>query len=327
MKQRKLGNTGVEVSEIGFGTWGLGGDSYGPADDDASRIALRAAVDRGVTFFDTSDLYGAGHSETVLGSALEDVRERIVIASKVGLLPHSGFAMPMDFSPTHLREGLAASLDRLRTRYLDVYLLHSPEPRLLWEDPEILAVMRSFQAEGRVRAFGVSARSPADAKALVEAFDIPVIQVNYNMIDQRAADDGLFDLARRKGVGIVARTPLCFGYLSGTLKPDHRFAGQDHRANWPTDQLRRWAEAPGLFGHLFGDAAGRTATQLALQFCLAADAVSTVIPGMMTAAEVAENTDAAALSPLSPDELADIRAIYAANTFYDRTAKERGRQT
>lgn len=327
MRHRRLGRTGIDVSAIGFGTWGLGGDSYGPVDDDLSHRVLRAAFERGVTFYDTSDLYGAGHSERVLGAALEDVRDRVVICSKVGLLPHSGFAMPMDFSPAHLRDGLAASLDRLRTRWIDVYLLHSPELDLLRRDPEILETLRGFQAEGRIRSFGLSARSPADAQAGVEEFDFPVVQVNYNMIDQRAADDGLFDLVQRRGTGVIVRTPLCFGYLSGRLAADHRFEGKDHRANWPVDQLRRWADAPGLFAHLHGGSGQSTATQLALRFCLAPDVVSTVIPGMMTLAEVEENTTAADLPSLSSAELADIRNIYASNTFFDRSAKQRGRQT
>ncbi|WP_247890185.1 aldo/keto reductase [Azospirillum brasilense] len=326
MRYRPLGRTGLTVSEIGFGTWGLGGDSYGPADDDVSRAALRAAFDRGITFYDTSDLYGAGHSETVLGAALEDVRARIVIGTKVGLLPHTGFAMPQDFSVAHLREGLEASLDRLRTRYVDLYLLHSPELGLLRDDPEIIATLKEFQAQGKIRAWGLSARSPADAKAGVEEFDFPAVQVNYNMIDQRAQDDGLFALARARGTGIIARTPLCFGYLTGKLAGDHRFTGRDHRANWPADQLSRWAEAPGLFAHLYDAAGQRTATQLALQFCLADDAVSTVIPGMMTAAEVDENVMAAERPPLTAEELTDIRSIYASNTFYDRSAKQRGKQ-
>lgn len=327
MRYRPLGRTGLTVSEIGFGTWGLGGDSYGPVDDEVSRAALRAAFDRGITFYDTSDLYGTGHSESVLGAALEDVRERIVIGTKVGLLPHSGFAMPQDFSVGHLRDGLAASLDRLRTRYVDLYLLHSPELDLLRADPEIIATLKEFQAQGKIRAWGLSARSPADAKAGVEEFDFPAVQVNYNMIDQRAQDDGLFALARARGTGIIARTPLCFGYLTGTLSGEHRFTGRDHRANWPVDQLRRWAEAPGLFGHLYDGDGQRSAAQFALQFCLADDAVATVIPGMMTPMEVEENVRAVEWPPLDEAELAEIRRIYASNSFYDRSAKQRGKQT
>lgn len=326
MRYRPLGRTGLTVSEVGFGTWGLGGDSYGPVDDSVSHTVLRAAFDRGITFYDTSDLYGSGHSEAVLGEALEGVRSRIVIGTKVGLLPHTGFAMPQDFSVEHLREGLAASLDRLRTSYIDLYLLHSPELQLLRDDPEIVATMREFQRQGKIRAWGLSARTPADAKAGVEEFDFPAVQVNYNMIDQRAQDDGLFALARERGTGVIARTPLCFGYLTGKLTGDQQFIGRDHRANWPADQLRRWAEAPDLFNHLFGGPEQRTATQLALQFCLAADAVSTVIPGMMTIAEVEENATAGERSPLTAEELAEIRSIYGSNSFYDRSAKQRGKQ-
>jgi aryl-alcohol dehydrogenase-like predicted oxidoreductase len=327
MRRRRLGRSGIEVSEIGFGAWGLGGDSYGPIEKNEAQATVRAALDAGVTFFDTSDLYGAGRSETLLGAALEGVRERVIVCSKVGLLPHSGFVMPSDFSAARLREGLAATLDRLRTRYLDIYLLHSPELETLRRDPEILAVMREFQEKGLVRTIGVSARSPADAKAMIEAFDTPVVQANYNMIDQRAADDGLFALAARRETGVIVRTPLCFGYLTGALSADSRFVGSDHRANWPADQLRRWAAAPDLFKHLYGGPNQGSAAQLALRFCLAQPAASTVIPGMMTPAEAAENAAAGAMPPLTAEETAEIRAVYAANTFYDNTAKQRGRQT
>ena len=131
MKYRKLGNTGLEVSEIGFGAWGIGGDSYGTVDDDVSRKALRFAYDQGITLFDTSDIYGSGHSEELIGQVLKDVRGRIVIASKVGTLPHFGFTMPQDFSVKHIREALEASLRRLQSEYVDLYQLHSPPIEVL----------------------------------------------------------------------------------------------------------------------------------------------------------------------------------------------------
>ena len=325
IKTRRLGRTGLEVSEIGFGTWGLGGDSYGPADDATSCRSLELAFQRGVTFFDTSDLYGNGHAERVLGMGLSTVRERIVIATKGGLLPHTGFTMPLDFSPDHLRRALEASLERLRTDHVDLYQLHSPELRLLDEQPEILETLRAFQAEGLIRHYGLSARSPADARAAIERFDFAVVQVNFNLIDHRALETGLLTLAQARGVGVIARTPLCFGYLSGRLTgEDSFFAGRDHRLNWPADQLKRWAAAPGRFDALIR-ARGCTPAQFALRFCLAPAAVSTVIPGMMSPAEVEEDTAAAVLAPLDAGELATIEAIYRDREFYEPDAKARGK--
>jgi aryl-alcohol dehydrogenase-like predicted oxidoreductase len=326
MKHRALGSTGITVSEIGFGTWGLGGDAYGPADDAVSIAAIHHAMDRGINFFDTSDLYGAGHSESVLGEALTGRRDRAVISTKVGLLPHSGFLMPTNFSAAHIRNGLDESLRRLRTDYVDLYHLHSPELSQLREAPEIVDTLHYLQTAGKIRAFGLSARSPADALAALQDYRFAFVQANYNLIDQRCADDGLFAFAKQTQIGIIARTPLCFGYLTGKLSGDDPFIGRDHRANWPVDQLRRWAGAPDLFNQLFGGSTGRSATQLALRFCLEEPTVSSVIPGMMNIHEVDENVSASALPPLGAAELYDIRMIYCGNSFFDRTAKQKGKQ-
>lgn len=322
MKYRKLGNTGIEVSEIGFGTWGLGGNSYGTVDDDVSKAALRFAFDSGITFYDTSDLYGNGHSEEVLGDALHDVRDKIIISTKVGLLPHTGFDMPCDFSPSHIRQGLEASLKRLRSKYIDIYLLHSPTIAMLRDNSSIVATLQTLKEVGKIRAYGISARSPDDCLASIQEFDFKVVQVNFNMIDQRAIDNGLFDLAFEKRVGIIVRTPLCFGYLTGKLRENEMFEGIDHRANWPVEQLQRWAKAPDLFSFL-NQGENRTPAQLALKFCLDYKSVSTVIPGMMNRNEVKENILASSLEELNAEEMARIKLIYENNIFYDNTAKQR----
>lgn len=326
MEHRRLGRTGLAVSEIGFGTWGLGGDAYGPVDDEVSISIIRRAVQAGVTFFDTSNHYGLGRAEQVLGTAIKGQRERVVITSKGGLLPHDGFVMPQDFSPSGLERALHASLERLGCAFLDVYLLHSPPAGLLADAPEVVRALERFQDKGLIHHYGVSARSPADALEAIVRFGMPVVEVNFNLIDQRALEIGLFDEARKRDAGLIVRTPLCFGYLTGSLKTDSVFEGKDHRANWPADQLRRWAEAPGLFDSLFGPAKGRTAAQFALRFCLGFDAISTVIPGMLTPEHVDENLAAAELPPLDPADLAAIEAIYHQNQFYDPSAKQRGRQ-
>ena len=318
---RALGRTGMKISEIGFGTWGLGGDSYGPVEDAISMQTLWAAYDRGVTFYDTSDLYGSGHSEQVVGEALHHVREKVIIATKVGLLPHSGFEMPFDFSPKHIREALEASLRRLQTDYVDVYLLHSPTLEVLRHAPEVIATMQELQQAGRIRAFGASVRSPVDGIAAIEEFGLSVIQVNFNLIDQRALECGLFDLAVSQGTGVIVRTPLCFGYLTGKLSGNEALLrGQDHRANWPAAQLRRWAGAPDLFSFI-NEGRACTPAQLALRFCLDHAAVATVIPGMMNQAEVQENLAASGLEPLSETEIERIRLIYSTHNFYDKNAK------
>lgn len=320
MRYRALGRTGLTVSEIGFGTWGLGGTSYGPVDDQVSQRALDRAFACGVTFYDTSDLYGDGHSEEVLGRAFAARRSSVIIATKVGLLPHAGFRMPTDFSAARIRSGLEASLRRLATDYVDLYQLHSPELDLPnWD--EILDTLTRLQTEGRIRAYGLSARSPGDAATAIERYGFPAVQANFNLIDHRAVDGGLFRLCDERGVGVIARTPLCFGFLSGQLTGDETFAPGDHRANWPREQLKRWARAPAVFGPI-AVSGGRSIVQLALQWCLAPPAVSTVIPGMMTPAEVDEDCSVAGLAPLTPAEYDAIREAYRTEVFYDPGAKQ-----
>jgi aryl-alcohol dehydrogenase-like predicted oxidoreductase len=319
MRYRPLGRSGLSVSEIGFGTWGLGGDSYGPVDDASSRAALDLAFDRGVTFYDTSDLYGNGHSESILGEVFKTRRDRIVVATKVGTLPHSGFYMPQDFSRANMLRSIDGSLRRLGVDYVDLYQLHSPQIDLPnWN--EIVETMRSLQRSGKIRAFGISARSPGDARIAIEGHGFEVVQVNFNMIDQRAVTIGLFALCEQRQIGVIARTPLCFGYLSGAMTGDEEFQGRDHRANWPREQLRRWAKAPQLFAPL-NTGTRRTLTQLALQYCASEPAVSTVIPGMLTTAEVEENVAAGEMPPLSAADGDAIRLIYGSHLFYDSGAK------
>lgn len=327
MKYREFGRTGFSVSEVGFGTWGLGGDAYGPTDDVVSIACLRRAVDRGINFYDTSDLYGAGHSEEVLGRAFEGIRDKVLIGTKVGLLPHSGFHMPVDFSPDYIHSAIDASLGRLRTDYIDLYQLHSPEIPYLRDHPQVCETLLSLQKAGKVRAIGLSARSPADALAALELFDFASVQVNFNLIDHRARESGLFEVAATRNVAIIARTPLCFGYLTGRLTGSKAkdLRGKDHRANWPEDQLQRWAQTPGLFTALH-ERLHLAPTQLALKFCLSPSVVSSTIPGMMSLAEVDENAAIPDLPPLIPEILDEIGTIYRSNTFYDNTAKSRGNQ-
>ncbi len=323
MHYRILGTTGIRVSEIGFGTWGLGGDAYGPVDDQTSMAAIERAFAAGVNFFDTSDLYGQGRSEQLLAKAFKGRRDRVVIATKGGMLPHRGFTMPQDFSPAHLQKALEGSLKRLKTDYVDIYQLHSP-PREVVDREEVFKLLDDFQRQGKIRAYGISARSPDDALYAVEKYAISVVQVNFNLLDQRVVENGLL-AAVAKRTGIIARTPLVFGFLSADLQADHAFAANDHRANWPLDQRRRWVAARRKFSFLWHQT-GRTQVQAALRFILDFEAVSTTIPGMLTCAQVDEDVRASSLPPLSAAEHERIRKIYHENDFYDKSAKKRGRE-
>jgi aryl-alcohol dehydrogenase-like predicted oxidoreductase len=324
VKYRRLGNTGLEVSEIGFGAWGIGGGSYGDVDEKESLAALDVAFDSGITFYDTSNLYGGGRSEELIGAAFKTKRDQVFIATKGGTLPHSGFHMPQDFSAKHLRDALAGSLKRLQTDYVDLYQLHSPSLNALESDETVEALV-SFKKEGLIREYGISARSPMDAKIAIEKYGFPAVQVNFNLIDQRAMECGLYELAKKKGVGIINRTPLVFGFLTGTISASSSFQEGDHRTNWPKDQISRWANASQLFDFI-GDGRRRTRVQVAIRYCLDHDAVSTVIPGMLNVAQVCENVGASDVPPLSDEEMARIAEIYKTYDFYDGSAKNRGKQ-
>ena len=318
VRTRPLGATGITVSDIGFGAWGIGGatagaTSYGATDDGRSLDALTRAFDLGITFYDTSNAYGDGHSEHLIGRAFAGRRDRVVIATKAGF---PRFDQPQDFSPGHLRASLEASLRRFDTDHVDLFQLHSPPIALVRERGEIIETLRALVTEGKARAFGISVKAPDDARVAIEELGFPVVQLNLNLVDQRAWDTGLLDLAAARGVGIITRTPLCFGLLAGKVAPDTVFDPADHRSAWPKAQIARWIEGSRLFVAAVAGRTRQTPAQVALRFCLSHPAVSSTIPGILAPAEAEENAAASALGPLSADEIAEIRRIYAGETFF-----------
>lgn len=316
MKYRVLGATGLEVSEIGFGAWGIGGTangavSYGKTDDQESLRALGRAFELGITFYDTADLYGSGHSESLIGRAFEGVRSQVVIATKTGFVNAEG---KQDFSEKHIRGSLESSLKRLRTDRVDLYQLHDPSIEVLRRG-EAIAVMRDLKTEGKIRAFGVSLRSPDEGIPAVSEFGFGCIQVNFNLTDQRLLSNGLLELCRNSQAGIIARTPLSFGFLTGCYPEVDKLDPKDHRRNWSSEQVERWNRAPGLFLPALKLSASETAAQAALRFCLSYP-IASAIPGMLTPQQVEENSLASEYGPLSTDQLGCARRIYADNEFF-----------
>jgi aryl-alcohol dehydrogenase-like predicted oxidoreductase len=316
MRYRTLGATGLRVSEVGFGTWGLGGAAngavaYGPTQDAQSIAALHAARELGISFFDAADFYGFGHSEEVLAAAFGAVRGEVIIASKGGMLADGS----QDFSPRHLRAALDSSLRRLRTDYVDLYQLHSPSLEAMRSD-ELRRELERFRAEGKVRAFGISARSPEDALVAVSELGFKCVQANFSLVDQRALECDLFEACRLARAAVIARTPLCFGFLTGRYSAATAFDPHDHRNRWSPEQRERWAAALGLFVTALADRPGETPAQFALRFCLSYPEVASVIPGMLTPAQVQENAAASDLGPLAPGEIAQIAAVYRQHSFF-----------
>jgi aryl-alcohol dehydrogenase-like predicted oxidoreductase len=313
MEYRALGRTGLRVSAIGFGTWGIGGVtagqlSYGPTDDAESLRALAAALDAGITFYGTAGVYGDGHSERLLARAFAGKRDRVVIASKAGYTEN--FAR-QDFSFGHVVKSVERSLRRLRTDYLDLYQLHSPPLTPDTDVDELLWPLRALARQGKVRSCGISLRSPEDALRAI-ACGVDAIQINFNLMDQRARTLGVLAAAARGGTGVIVRTPLASGFLSGPLDTA-AFHPRDHRAARPADQLERWTAGAARFAAL--NEASRTPAQLALQYCLAAEGVSTIVPGMMRVSEVEENVGALGAARLTDRELYAIEDVYESHEF------------
>jgi aryl-alcohol dehydrogenase-like predicted oxidoreductase len=322
MNYRSLGRTGLVVSEIGFGAWGIGGrtvsqTSYGDTDDRTSLAALARAHDCGITFFDTSAAYGNGHSEELIGKALAGVRHNAVLATKAG---YEAWDRPPDFSAAAIVASTERSLGRLRTDYLDLLLLHNaPLDTLL--APDVREALARLMASGKIRSWGASAKGPADALEALRACEVPVIQANFNMMDVRAVTGGLFEEVGRQNAGFIARTPLCFGFLSGTLTRHTKFPPGDHRLSWSSAQLANWIDGARDLLDVVSASPGPAGVQAALRFCLAFPEVSTTIPGILTPAEADQNAAASGLAALPKVAVAAVLEINRNRQFFVAAAR------
>lgn len=321
MNYRALGRTGLIVSEIGFGAWGIGGrttgeTSYGDTDDRTSLAALAAALECGITFFDTSGAYGNGHSEELIGRAVGPLRQQVVLATKAG---YESWDRPPDFSADAITASVERSLVRFRTDYVDLLQLHNAPIEALQADELQQAISRLI-ADGKIRAWGVSAKTPAEAIDALSLCRAPVVQANFNMMDVRALTSGLLDEAARQDAGFIARTPLCFGFLSGTIGRDTVYPPGDHRLGWSRAQLNNWIDGAQELLTAVSASPGKSAVESALRFCLSFPAVSSVIPGILTAAEAEENAKASSLARLAADAIEAVLAINRSREFFVRPA-------
>ena len=317
MRYRPLGKTGLQVSEIGFGAWGIGGrtveqTSYGDTDDRTSLAALDRALERGITFFDTSAAYGNGHSEALIGQAVCGKRARAVITTKAG---YEAWDQAPDFSPSAIVASTERSLARLGTDYLDLLQLHNP-PLDVVTAPAVREALAGLVKSGKIRAWGVSAKGPDEALQALRACEIAVVQANFNMMDVRVLSSGLLAEVERLGIGFIARTPLCFGFLSGTIGHDSVFPAGDHRARWPRAQLANWVDGAADLMAAISTSPGEAAAQAALRFCLSFPAVSTAIPGIMRPLEADQNAAASPLGPLPQQAVEAILEINRNRRFF-----------
>lgn len=295
MKYRKFGDTDLLVSEVGFGSWAMGGDAmigqtaigWGPADDAASKEAIQAALDTGVNFFDTADIYGLGHSESLLGELLHD--KNVVIATKVGNVARNE-QFTVDYSKDHILKACEASLKRLRRDFIDFYQLHSARVQHL-KNGECIEAMQLLQQQGKIRHWGLSLNTfypTAEAEFFMKNNSGHGFQLVLNIINQRALV--LMKEASAKGYGIIARMPLQFGLLTGKFSPETKFDKTDHRKNRLTKEvISSSLQALKPIWNLC-EKYQITKTQLALSYVLSYPEVSTIIPGIRTKEHVALNT-------------------------------------
>ena len=297
MQYRKFGKTNLMVSEIGFGAWAIGGNAtvgstaigWGPADDDTSREAIKAALKAGINFFDTADFYGLGHSESLLGEMLEGNTEAI-IATKVGHR-NVGGNIVLDYSKEYILDACEQSLRRLKKDTIDYYQLHSARVKQL-EQGECIEAMEKLKAQGKIRYWGLSLNTfhPApEAEWLMTQELADGFQLVFNLINQRALP--VISKAAAQEYGIIARMPLQFGILTGKFNASTKFLSDDHRSFRLTPEIMKktltvleekvWPIA---------QSEDMSRTELAINFILQTEGISTVIPGIRTPEHVRQNT-------------------------------------
>lgn len=286
MKLRALGDTGMNVSEIGLGAWQLANPEWGISDKSEALRIIQKSLEAGCNFFDTAPGYGGGRSEELLGEGLKSVRRDIIICTKFS---HYNEAGEGDFDAANIRPVLEGSFRRLQTDYVDILLLHNP-PRELMDGnvaPDIYEELEKLKIEGKIREYGISLDWREEVEIAVKTTKSKALEVFFNALYQEPLP--AFQMAQDNGVGLIVKVPLDSGWLSGRYRGGHRF--EDVRNRWPPEVIARRSELVEQFAALVP--AGTSLTHAALQFVLAQPQVSTVIPGAKTVDQALENFAAA----------------------------------
>lgn len=315
MNYRLFDHTATEVSEIGLGTWQLGGADWGEVDESRALDTLRAASEGGVNFFDTADVYGLGRSEELIGRFLKEASKKIFIATKLGRFPEPGW--PANFSLDSLRAHTEASLRRLGVEAVDLTQLHCIPTEIL-RAGEIFESLRVLKREGKIKSFGVSVETDEEASICLGQEELASIQIIFNIFRQKPVE--LFDIAKSKGVALIVRLPLASGLLSGKFTKGTKFAETDHRSYNREGQAfnvgETFAGLPFEKGVELSEALkalvpeGMTMAQMALRWILDFDAVSVIIPGASNPGQARGNVTASELPPLGEDLHAKLREFY-----------------
>ena len=315
MKYRPLGRTGWKVSEISFGAWAIGG-SWGQVSESDAIAALNQAIDSGVNFIDTADVYGSGRSERLVAQLKKSRKEEIIVATKAGR------KLPRQTVEGYSRQNLAAwveeSLGNLATDALDLLQLHCP-PTALYPRSEVFGMLDDLVKAGKIRHYGVSVEKVEEALEAIQHPNVKTVQIIFNCFRQRPAEK-FFPQAKKQQVGILARVPLASGMLSGKLRRDSTFAADDHRNfNRHGEQFDVGETFSGVDYNIGLEAVEQlrellppsvSMSQFALRWILMFDAVTCAIPGGKRPEQVADNSRASDLAPLSDAAMKSVAAIY-----------------
>jgi aryl-alcohol dehydrogenase-like predicted oxidoreductase len=321
MKYRKLGKTGLEVSEIGYGAWGIGGKLWQGGADEQSLGALRRAIELGINFIDTALVYGDGHSEKLVGRAVREGKHRVHVATKIPpknrLWPaRAGVGIENAFPYEYILRSTEESLRNLKLDTVDLQQLHVWNPEWMERD-EWKRAFEELKTAGKVRAVGVSINDhePDSALELVRSGLVDAVQVIYNIFDQ-SPEQNLLPLAAKMNVGVLARVPFDEGSLTGSITEETVFDPKDFRSSYfRGDRKKQVGEhVRGLEADLNGT--GESLAETALRFCIAPAAVSTVIPGMRTVRNVERNVAVSGQVPLTPEVLRILKKHEWERNFY-----------
>ena len=322
VRYRKLGKTGIEVSEVGYGAWGIGGNQWQGHTDDESLQALRRAFELGLNFIDSALAYGEGHSERLVAEVVKDAPHPVYLATKIPpknrIWPApKGISLDEVFPYDYIVRSTETSLQNFQTERIDLQQLHVWDPG--WTDrDEWKRAFEDLKKAGKVQFFGVSINDhqPDSALDVVAGGYIDTVQVIYNIFDQ-SPEHNLFSAVQRHNVGVLARVPLDEGALTGTIDEQTTFAGDEFRSHYFRGERKR--EVMQHVKELQNDleSVEGTLPEIALQFCLAHPAVSTVIPGMRRVRNVESNCSVSDRRPLNADVLQRLKQHVWDKNFYN----------